>query len=326
MNSIISWVGGKKALRDLIYQRMPVSYDRYIEVFGGGGWVLFGKPPDKCMEVYNDFNSNLANLFYCVKERPMALLKELSFLPLNSRDEFVTLRKFLSMEEFKSEHLAEELEIATHFLKEPEVAEIRDILMERASVGAVKRAAAFYKIIRYSYGSGCTSYGCQPFDIRKTFTILWEANRRLKDTVIENKDFEALIRQYDRPNAFFYCDPPYYETEGHYEVVFRKEDHESKEFLLVRAGENPAGELMKEENVELRLPPELLADAKIPMDADLDIVCTDRKIVILPTEDVVAGEVPEELLGICEELGIPKEKVNIVLRMTEEGRDEKTGV
>ena len=86
MNSIISWVGGKKALRDLIYLRMPTHYDRYIEVFGGGGWVLFGKPPDKCMEVYNDFNSNLANLFYCVKERPMALLRELSFLPLNSRD------------------------------------------------------------------------------------------------------------------------------------------------------------------------------------------------------------------------------------------------
>ena len=66
MNSIISWVGGKKALRDLIYLRMPKHYDRYIEVFGGGGWVLFGKPSDKCMEVYNDFNSNLANLFYCV--------------------------------------------------------------------------------------------------------------------------------------------------------------------------------------------------------------------------------------------------------------------
>ena len=64
MNSIISWVGGKRALRDLIYLRMPKNYDRYIEVFGGGGWVLFGKPPDKCMEVYNDFNSNLANLFY----------------------------------------------------------------------------------------------------------------------------------------------------------------------------------------------------------------------------------------------------------------------
>ena len=226
MNSIISWVGGKKALREVIYERMPKEFDRYIEVFGGGGWVLFGRKPDKCMEVYNDFNSNLANLFYCVKERPMALIKELSFLPLNSRDEFFALRKFLSMEEFKSEHLSEELEIATHFLEEPQAAEIREILTERAAVGDVKRAAAFYKIIRYSYGSGCTSFGCQPFDIRKTFTTLWEANRRLKDTVIENKDFEALIRQYDRQGAFFYCDPPYYETEGHYEVVFRKEDHE----------------------------------------------------------------------------------------------------
>lgn len=68
----------------------------------------------------------------------MALLRELSFLPLNSRDEFTTLRKFLAMEEFKSEHLAEELEIATHFLKEPEATEIRDILMERAAVGDVK--------------------------------------------------------------------------------------------------------------------------------------------------------------------------------------------
>ena len=55
--------------------------------------------------------------------------------------------------------------------------------------------------------------------------ILREANRRLKDSVIENKEFEALIRQYDGPNAFFYCDPPYFETEGHYEVVFRKEDN-----------------------------------------------------------------------------------------------------
>lgn len=43
--------------------------------------------------------------------------------------------------------------------------------------------------------------------------------------MVENKDFEALIRQYDREDAFFYCDPPYFETEGHYAVVFRREDH-----------------------------------------------------------------------------------------------------
>lgn len=225
MNSIISWVGGKKALRGLIYKRLPKEYTRYVEVFGGGGWVLFGKPPEKGMEVYNDFNSNLANLFFCVKERTFNFLRELGFLPLNSRDGFYVLRKFLNKEEFTEGYLKEELDLAQCYLKEPEFEEMKAILTENAEVTDVKRAAVFFKIIRYSYGSGCTSFGCQPFDIRKTFFLIWEANRRLADTVVENKDFEALIRQYDRPNAFFYCDPPYYQTEGHYEVEFRKEDH-----------------------------------------------------------------------------------------------------
>lgn len=225
MNSIISWVGGKKALRALIYQRMPKEFGRYIEVFGGGGWVLFGKPPDTPMEVYNDFNSDLANLFCCVKERPMALLKELNFFPLNGRDEFLVLKKYLEKNEFNNEYLHEELELAQNNLLPPQYEEIKVLLTENAAMNDIKRAAAFFKLIRYSYGSGCTSYGCQPFDIRKTFHLIWQGSRRLKGTVIENKDFEALIRQYDRIHAFFYCDPPYFETEGHYAVEFRKEDH-----------------------------------------------------------------------------------------------------
>ncbi|OLN30068.1 DNA adenine methylase [Desulfosporosinus metallidurans] len=225
MNSIISWVGGKKALRQLIYIRLPKEFGRYIEVFGGGGWVLFGRPPDTVMEVYNDFNSNLANLFFCVKERTLAFLKELGFLPMNSRDEFVVIRKFIDKGEFNRDYLKEELELAQHNLSPIEFEVIKEILLENAEVTNVKRAASFFKLIRYSYGSGCTSYGCQPFDVRKCFFLIWEANRRLANTVIENKDFEALIRQYDRDNAFFYCDPPYFETEDHYQVEFKKEDH-----------------------------------------------------------------------------------------------------
>lgn len=225
MNSFISWVGGKKALRELIYQRMPFPIERYIEVFGGGGWVLFGKSPCVGMEVYNDYNSDLANLFRCVKERPFAFLKELNFLPLNGREEFRFLKKYLQKEEFTNGNLAEELDLAQHCLSPPEFEEIRPILMENAAMDDVKRAAAFYKLIRYSYGSGCTSYGCNPCDIRGTFSAIWQCSQRLADTVIENKDFEALIRQYDREGAFFYCDPPYFETEDHYSAEFRKEDH-----------------------------------------------------------------------------------------------------
>ncbi|WP_353095671.1 DNA adenine methylase [Tissierella praeacuta] len=221
MNSIISWVGGKKALRDMIYQRMPKEFARYIEVFGGGGWVLFGKLPDTSMEVYNDFNSDLANLFRCVRDRPMALIKELNFFPLNSRDEFSVLKKYLEKEEFTNGYLREELEIAEQHLSPTQYEEIKSILLEKAQMNDV----TFFKIIRYSYGSGCTSYGCQPFDIRKTFHLLWQGRRRLKNTVIENKDFEELIRQYDRENTFIYCDHPYYQTEGHYAVEFKKEDH-----------------------------------------------------------------------------------------------------
>lgn len=96
MNSIISWVGGKKALRDLIYLRMPPQYDRYIEVFGGGGWVLSESRRDKCMEVTRFQFKSCKLLLLCSRKRLLALIKELSFLPLNSRDEFVTLRKFLT--------------------------------------------------------------------------------------------------------------------------------------------------------------------------------------------------------------------------------------
>lgn len=37
MNSFIGWIGGKRALRNEILQRMPADIGRYIEVFGGAG-------------------------------------------------------------------------------------------------------------------------------------------------------------------------------------------------------------------------------------------------------------------------------------------------
>ena len=108
-------------------------------------------------------------------------------------------------------------------------------------------------------------------------------------------------------------------------LVYMAEDGElkntAKEFLLARAGQDVA-----EENIAFQIPEELLRDAGIPMDADLDIVCQEGRIIILPSELVQGTEVPEELLAICRELGITEDKVNIILRTTEEGTDEKTGV
>ena len=58
----------------IIERLAPANYSRFIDVFGGSGTVLMNRPIKRgCMEVYNDYNSNLTNLFFCVKERPGVL-------------------------------------------------------------------------------------------------------------------------------------------------------------------------------------------------------------------------------------------------------------
>ncbi|WIV13559.1 DNA adenine methylase [Proteiniborus sp. MB09-C3] len=191
----MSWIGGKKSLRDLIVSLFPLYYERYIEVFGGGGWVLFHKPPGNDFEVYNDFNGLLTNLYRCVREKPNELIDALYFV-LNSREDFNIVREALARDSPTSD---------------------------------VIRASYFYQLIRYSYASGLTSFGSQPHDMWSNFPIIEQAHRRLSKVVVENKDFEKLIRQYDRPVSFFYADPPYFETEKYYKNVgedgFKKEDH-----------------------------------------------------------------------------------------------------
>ncbi len=195
LNSFMSWIGGKKSLRELIVNLFPLYYERYIEVFGGAGWILFHKNPGNDFEVYNDFNSLLVNLYRCVRDKPNELMDALRYC-LNSREDFDYVKNCLA----------------------------RD-----SPVTDVQKAAWFYQLIRYSYASGLTSFGSQPHDIWGNFPLIEQAHRRLAKVVIENKDFEKLIRQYDRPVSFFYCDPPYFETEGYYKNVgedgFTEKDH-----------------------------------------------------------------------------------------------------
>ena len=70
MNSFIAWIGGKKLLRKEIVKRFPEEgFTRYVEVFGGAGWVLFEKEQGKELEVFNDRDSNLINSLRRTAER-----------------------------------------------------------------------------------------------------------------------------------------------------------------------------------------------------------------------------------------------------------------
>ena len=203
----------------------PLEHSRFIDVFGGSGSVLLGKPAPDGFEVYNDFDHNLVNLFHCMKERTMATIRELGFCNLNSRDDFNALKRFFEHERFDDTFFAKEMEltkIMLPMLAAIEMIELRKRLKEDYDV---RRAAMFLKLLRYSYSSSGKSFAAQPFNITKLFDLIQQLEIRMENVVVENQDFETLIKHYDRPDSFFYLDPPYYSTEDMYDVEFKWEDH-----------------------------------------------------------------------------------------------------
>lgn len=190
MDSFISWIGGKKSLRKVILEQFPEpgTLDRYIEVFGGAAWLLFSRESHAKMEVYNDINGDLVNLFQIVKYHPEALQKELDWI-LMSREMFF------------------------------------DAVRDGRGITDIQRAARFWVAIKESFGTDCRSFVGHGRDMDKAVGFLREASARLNKVVIEHLDFERLIRTYDRPRALFYLDPPYYEAEKYYPDRFQPEDH-----------------------------------------------------------------------------------------------------
>lgn len=225
IKSPVSWMGNKTPLLHILYALFPLSYGRYIEPFGGSGAVLLGKAvPDK-FEVYNDYNANLVNLFRCMRDRPMEFIRELEFLNLNARDDFVVLKRFFEKQEFTDEFLKQELELTSILLPAPKAEEIRMLYKASKEDYDLRRAVMFLKLVRYSYSSGGKSYACQLFNIASLFSLIEQLAKRLANAIIENQDFEALIRHYDRPDAFTYCDPPYFTSEYVYKCGFTWDDH-----------------------------------------------------------------------------------------------------
>lgn len=192
MNSPITRIGGKKLLRKTICEHFPEKFDRYIEVFGGAGWVLFYKEKHADLEVYNDADGELVNLMRCIKYHAGELQRELNGY-CNSREFF--------------EDVSAQLNVR--------------------GLTDIQRAARYFLRMKISFGADGRTYGCNTKNLSNAVEYLTDVQQRLlsSSVVIEHKDFENLIKVYDRPTAFFYCDPPYHTTEKYYDVQFTKADH-----------------------------------------------------------------------------------------------------
>ena len=222
------WVGNKEKLLPYIHRIMPEKLSQYVEPFGGSGAVLLSLPPKNSrLDIYNDSNVELVNLFCCVKERSNALLRELRFFPLHSREEFEWYKSFLEHRALFLENIEAELAVLEDrdCFTEEQAAALAPILRERAQLYDVCRAAAYFKRVWGSFSGTTNSFGVKPLKLKDALERLVEAAKRLEDAVIENKDAVKLILDRDRLDGLIYCDPPYYDAEQYYDAAFSAEDH-----------------------------------------------------------------------------------------------------
>lgn len=223
----------------LINLLAPKKYERSIDVFGGSGTVTLNLDCPPSLKVYNDFNSDLVNLMRCARKKPLALIREIGFLTLNSREEFAIFKKFINKEEFteydSNDDLKSEIALAKIMIESPSNEEMIKLLTEKSKEKDVVRAAIYYKLLRYSFSANADTFGGKKCDLRRFFTDIWNFYRAFAEVTIENKDFEKLLKQYDRKFAFIYCDPPYYDAEGFYAVCFPTADHERLHEVLRKA-------------------------------------------------------------------------------------------
>jgi len=86
---IIPWIGGKRRLADALLPRFP-AHSCYVEPFAGGAALFFLRPPAE-VEVFNDINGDLVNLYRVVQHHLEEFVRQFKWA-LSSRQVFKWLQ------------------------------------------------------------------------------------------------------------------------------------------------------------------------------------------------------------------------------------------
>lgn len=174
----LSYVGGKRRIAKNIIALIP-DHTAYVEPFAGGAQVFFHKPRSR-IEVLNDLDGEVVNFLKMCQRHPEELARLLRLQPA-SRQIFRW-------------HLAQPPKLLTD----------------------VERAARFFYLQKNSWGGHrmrqnfhyCVTKppNYNPKTLPKA---LLAAADRLANVQIEHLSYLDILRRYDRPTTFFYCDPPY---------------------------------------------------------------------------------------------------------------------
>jgi DNA adenine methylase len=182
MDSPLCYIGGKSQLSRQIIEKIP-SHSTYVECFSGAAWVFFRKIPSK-YEVINDKDGDLVS-FYRVLQ--------------NHFEEFIKQFKWLVMSR----------QWWTEWNNQLGTGGLTDI----------QRAARYYYVQRQCFGGKVRgrTFGTQTEHAPRINLIrmeeeLSDVHFRLSKVMIENLDYKDLVNRYDKPESFFYLDPPYYKA------------------------------------------------------------------------------------------------------------------
>ena len=182
---IIPWMGGKRRLLDPIMARLP-EHQCYAEAFIGGGALFFAKEPSE-VEVINDANAELVNLYRVVQHHLEEFVRQFKWA-LSSRQVF----------EWEKEKVPETLT-------------------------DIQRAARFYYLQRSAFGGkvgdgqtfGTATTSPPRLNLLRIEEELSAAHLRLSGVYVEHLSWEKVVEKYDRPHTLHYWDPPYWQTAGY---------------------------------------------------------------------------------------------------------------
>ncbi len=161
-------------------------HDLYLEPFGGTGSVLIHKPRSR-IEIFNDLNDDVVNLFRVLRDPLKSQMLELQLrLTPFARSEYHRCRG--------KEDGHTEIERARRLV-------VRSFQGHGGDSAFAGRNSGF----RIS----ATQNRCSS----KDWVSYWEAikgfTHRLSGVIIECKDAFDLMARFDSPTALFYLDPPY---------------------------------------------------------------------------------------------------------------------
>lgn len=202
---IIPWLGGKRRLADRLIPLFP-QHECYVEVFCGGAAIYFLRPQPAQVEVLNDINGELVNLYRVVQHHLEEFVRQFKWA-LSSRQVF-------------------------KWLQETNTEPLTDI----------QRAARFFYLQQHAFGGKVdgqnfgTATTAPTINLLRIEENLSAAHLRLaQGTTIENLSWQDCIKRYDRAHTFFYCDPPYWQVEG-YGVPFGFEQYEQMAEVMRTCG------------------------------------------------------------------------------------------